>query len=361
MTKDGAGFSFPERYRTLQPTAERAIVSAREAAHKKLQAQVTRSTSKIVDLVYLAFGMPIPDGKSLVWLEEAVKEQDPQFSLAMDGREAQIIDTLLLADRIASGNQGTPALVLVGSFGGRRSTVDGGRMVASAQKALAWMGRSRGLAFEKRLAAPGWRDVTKVVSETAAGTPASFLAAVEAVATEAKATEARLVTEFNRALDALTNENRRLAEEVDLLWWHTGRRSYLLDRPMSEIDECMLPFVVGTDVAAMINVLPGPHGALGIIHQSLGPGAVVKQSIKASLEGFTHEDRIRMLEGVPTPVPPVASLSLGLHLFADEAMARATPAVFEKRTSVSMEAELSRFDIAVQAFYERMFIKVGWF
>lgn len=360
MSENESKFDFAGAYRKLQVSADRKDVIAREAAHKKVRKDLPNSASRIVDLALLAFDIPRGD-RSLTWLEAIVKEKDPHFSLEIDAHEARIIATLLLADMVSSGLPGTPALVMSGCLAGRRRMVDDDQVVLAARNSLASMGRTRGLAFSTKLSAPRWSDVSKAIAEAQPTNPATITEALKVIAEEAKAAEVRLVEKFNRALGDLTKENRRLAEEVDLLWWRMGRWSYLLDRPLSDIAEPALPFVVGTDVAAMINVLPGPHGALGVIRDALGPDADAKQTIKATIEAIPAPDRERLLTDVTANLVSVTPLNAALRLYDDDSIAASVPVVFEKRNGVSIETGLTRFEIAAQAFYERVLIKSGWF
>lgn len=353
-------FEFAEAYRKLQPGMDRSIIGFREAAHRKVRKDLPSNPDRIVDLARLAFDIPLSGGRTSVWLEEIVKEKDAHFSLEHDRNEARIVATILLADMIASGFPGTPALVLAGSFAGRRQTVDQEAIVMAARSALAGMSRTRRLGFRTQIAAARWQDIGKTVLAAKAGDAATIHTALEAIAAEAKASEVRMVEKFNSALSALTNENRRLAEEVDLLWWCMGRWSYLLDRPLSEIDGRALPFVIGTDVAAMINVLPGPHGALGIIRDALGAEADTRQTIKDTFEAVQAADRAALLRDLKSQPDPIALLNAGLRLYDDDAIAASIPALFAKHGGLSIETELTRFEIAVQAFYERMLIKSGW-
>ncbi|MBX9933699.1 MAG: hypothetical protein K2Y56_19630 [Methylobacterium sp.] len=353
-------FAFAEAYRKLQPGADRSIVGFREAAHRKVRKDLPKSEDKIVDLARLAFDIPVSSGQKPVWLEDILKEKDGHFSLEHDGNEARIVATILLADMIASGFAGTPALVLTGSFAGRRQTVDQEAIVMAARSGLADMGRTRRLGFRTQIAAARWQDIGKTVLAAKTGDAATIHTALEAIVTEAKASEARMVEKFNGALSALTNENRRLAEEVDLLWWRMGRWSYLLDRPLSEIHGQALPFVIGTDVAAMIHVLPGPHGALGIIRDALGGEANTRQTIKDTFEAVPTADRAALLQDTKTQPDPIALLNAGLRLYDDAAITASIPALFAKYGGLSIDTELTRFEIAVQAFYERMLIKSGW-
>lgn len=353
-------FDFTEAYRKLQAGAEKKDVVVREAAHKKVRKDLPNNATRIVDLAMLAFDVPLGGDRSLTWLETIVKEKDPHFSLEMDKHETRIIATLLLADMVASGFPGTPALVMSASLAGRRHTVDNDGVVLAARNSLASIGRRRGLAFNSRLGAPRWTDVSKSINAAQPGDPTTVQAALKAIADEAKAAESRLVEKFNEALGELTKENRRLAEEVDLLWWRMGRWSYLLDRALADVDDHALPFVVGTDVAAMINVLPGPHGALGVIRDALGADADAKQTIRSTFEAVSVSDRARLLADVKAELSSATPLNAGLRLYDDDSIAASLPAVFQKRNGVSIETELARCEIAYQAFYERMLIKSGW-
>jgi hypothetical protein len=360
MSENAGAFDFDDAYRRLQAGADRKIIAARGFSHRKAQKELTKDKDKIVDVALLAFDIPVSGDRMPTWLEAIVNEKDPHFSLERDRNEARIIATLLLAERIHDGFQATPALVMTGSLGGRRQTPDQDGVVFAARSLLASLGRNRGLRFNARLARPAWRDVSKALTAAKAGDPASMNGAIDAIAKEAKDAEVRLIETFNETLNQITAENRRLAEEVDLLWWRMGRWSYLLDRQLSEIDERALPFVAGTDVATMINVLPGPHGALGVIRDILGASADEQQTLRSTFEAIPASDRALLLKGVKPEVQPIASLNAGLWLYDDDSISASLPAIFAKRTGVPVDTELTRFQIAVQAFYERMLIKSGW-
>lgn len=361
MSENDSTFNFADTYLKLRPGADRKIVTAREFALRKAKKELDKDAHRIVDLALIAFDIPVTSDRAPTWLETIVNEKDAHFSLERDRNEARIIATILLAEKIHNGYSATPALVMTGSLGGRRQTPDQEAIVMAARSLLANLGRNRGLQFNARLARPAWRDVTKALGAAkAGGDPASMNAAIDTVAKEAKEAETRLVDTFNNALGQLTEENRRLAEEVDLLWWRMSRWSFLLDRPLSEIDERALPFVAGTDVATMITVPPGPHGALGVIRDILGPGADEPQTLKSVFEAVSAVDRALLLTDVKPNVQPIASLHAGLRLYDDDSISASLPAIFAKRAGVSIDTELTRFQIAVQAFYERMLIKSGW-
>ena len=61
-----------------------------------------------------------------------------------------------------------------------------------------------------------------------------------------------LAEAITTAFQALFNENRRLSEEVDLLWWHIGDWSECLGRPIGQVPEAARGLIAGADLAATI-------------------------------------------------------------------------------------------------------------
>jgi hypothetical protein len=100
------GFTFAEAYRTLQPSADRTITSARETAHKAIRAEATNNVRRQADLARLAFRLPVPPDSGLeTWFVKHVQKADSHFSPDMDKEEAARIATLLLLDVIRSGSK----------------------------------------------------------------------------------------------------------------------------------------------------------------------------------------------------------------------------------------------------------------
>lgn len=109
----------------------------------------------------------------------------------------------------------------------------------------------------------------------------------------------------------------------------------------------------------MVNTLPGPHGALGIVRKALGASADDRQTIEATLKAVEPDDRAKLLVGARDK-DVIASLNHGLALLNDEATADSFAKTFLKRTALSAGTELTRFEIAAQAYFERLFIKGRW-
>lgn len=359
---DGDAFDFADAFREFLPTAERSLLEARVAALIKLSTEARKSIEKIVGLARIAYGIPLGDGdRAGEWLQSTIREKEAGFSLSRDREDARIVSAIVLDSILQAGRYDRVAtLLLAATFAGQRRAPGTGKLELDARDIFSDSARNRGLKFNTSISKSQWRDTSKAMAGVAATFDATTVkTALEAVVAEAKAAEERAIEKFNATLNQLTTENVRLAEEVDLLWWHLGGWSYILKRPLGSIDATSLPFVIGSDVAQMVNSLPGPNGALGIIRKALGASADEKQTIEATLKAVDPDDRAKLLVGARDK-DVIASLNYGLALLDDETTADSFARTFHKRTALSSDAELTRFEIASQAYFERLFIKGEW-
>ncbi|MFN3171235.1 MAG: GTPase-associated system all-helical protein GASH [Hyphomicrobiales bacterium] len=359
---DDDEFDFADAFREFHPSAERSLVEARNAALIKLSTEARKSVAKIVGLTRITYDVPLADGDETgEWLQATIREKEAGFSLIRDREDARIMSAIVLDSILQAGNYDRVATLLMAAmFAGQRRAPGDGKLEIAARDIFVASARSRGMMFNPRVSKSQWRETAKTtasVETTFDG--ATVKTAIEAVATEAKAAEARAIEKFNKVLDQLTAENVRLAEEVDLLWWHLGGWSYMLERPLDTIEATSLPFVIGSDVAQMVNSLPGPHGALGIVRKALGASADDRQTIEATLKAVEPDDRAKLLVDARDK-DVIASLNYGLALLDDVTMADSFEKTFQKRTALSSGAEMTRFDIAAQAYFERLFINGAW-
>ncbi|WP_018632654.1 GTPase-associated system all-helical protein GASH [Neomegalonema perideroedes] len=359
---DDDAFDFADAFRDFQPTAERSLVEARVAALAKLSTEARNSVEKIVGLTHIAYGIPLSEGEETgEWLQATIREKEAGFSLSRDREDARIMSAIVLESTLQAGNRDHVAtLLLAATFADQRRAPGTGKLELAARDIFSDSARNRGLKFSTRISKSQWRDTSKAIAGFAATFDATTVkTALDAVVAEAKAAEERAIEKFNVTLNQLTVENVRLAEEVDLLWWHLGGWSYILKRPLDSIEAASLPFVIGSDVAQMVNDLPGPHGALGIIRRALGTSADERQTIAATLRAVEPGDRFKLLDGARDK-DVIASLHYGLGLLDDEATATSFTKTFHKRTALTPDTKLTRFEIAAQAYFERLFIKGRW-
>lgn len=355
-----ADFNFIDAYRDMQPTASREVIAAREAAYLSILKEAPKTSVRLAELTRVYFGLAIHDEDGFdAWFGKAIRQKDKFISLQRDKEEVSRIAALALMGGIRSGWAFTPALVLAASFLGKRPTPDGGRVLDEANRSLAEAARNRTLTFSARVPNPKFAISSQLATIATNADPSAVKAALETVGSEVKSALTSTVTGVNEAFEDLVKENRRLAEEVDLLWWHLGQWSYVLDRPLADVDPAALPFVIGNDVASMVSVLPGPHGALGIIRRALAGTELESQKVSDTLRSLQSADRALVLKQSRAGAKDIAVLSCGLQLIEDEPSA-SQAAAFKRATSIAFDTKLTRYEIARQAYYERLFIKHGW-
>ncbi len=359
MNVEAHPFNFTDAYRTLQPTASREAVAARESSHGELMKQIKLPTH-VLDLCRLAFGMTIPAqselGRSFV---AEVRKGDLQFSLTHDRAEAGRIAALLLADRLARGSTQDAIAVLATSFAGQRASADEDGLTDLAGHCRARSARGRGHAGRPgAIAYPNAPDRSSLIAALDQGvTPPAVKALLEAMIADGQAGGEGLAKVVTTVVQGLFNENQRLAEEVDLLWWHIGDWSECLGRPIAHVPEAGRGLIAGADLAAMIRVLPGPYGTTGILRRSLGQDAEQSMTLREAVEALDPDDLKRAYAScTDTDILPVHA---AVQLCLDRGHG-AWGQAFEKACGVSSEAPLTRHKIALQAFWERSLVKHGW-
>jgi hypothetical protein len=119
------------------------------------------------------------------------------------------------------------------------------------------------------------------------------------------------VTALGNAYQALRNDNLRLAEETDMLWWHVGDWSNILDIPRTSVPKKSVGLVSGLDLGAMVALTPGPYGAYGILKQALGATGDKQASLTDAVSGLEAEQIGRLaLPKAPDVFPVLTALQL---------------------------------------------------
>lgn len=354
-------FDVVGEYRALQPSQTRELIEARRSSFQKLQAASNKHNRRVLDLARIAYGIPHPaESDAEAWFDQIVKTDDRAFSVKHDAAEAALIAALVLRSRLALGLNYTSIVVHAAAFAGKRPTPDKGQLSLAARMAIEQIARARGAssASPQVTTAKAMAILPLIQKYKEDQDVGSEIQALEAIQKDYTAQLTQIVSSADSAVTALYSENRRLAEEVDLLWWHLGRHSLLLDRPIESIDAPVRPIVIGMDIAKMINELPGPFGVYGIIRQALGP--LADTPVKVS-------EAIRALQ--PEHGRLVGTVSIGNYglapIFGASADALHGDGVpsgiqFKKKTGLSFETKLTGYELAIQAYHEGLLFKQEW-
>jgi hypothetical protein len=348
-------FDFMTSYRKLVPQASREIVDARQKAHSQLRPKIT-TMQHIYDLCRLAFQLDPHSPGLTAWFEVPVKAADPQFSLEIDKAEAGRIASLLLRDHIISGAGAYTALVvLTASYCGQRTTVDDNALLVLAKDKVTSVAKLQRKLSSAAIKAPllAMPAVATKAIEPNPPTTEGLSIAFEAVMKSAEEALATLAELANDAVTASRADTERLAEEVDMLWWYLGDWCDLLGKARTSIDSTNSALVSGIELGSLVQRIPGPHGAYGLLLRSAGEAAEKKTTLGAAVTSFGNADARKL--GSPTSLPAWAKPIFPVHA----ALQSATEGTND-RQDVS-EIEMGAYEIGLQAYRERMLINYGGF
>lgn len=341
-------FEFMTAYRKLVPQTPREVVDARQKAYSHLSPQVN-AMPRIYDLCRLAFQLDPQGPEVTTWFEQPIKESDPQFSIEIDKAEAGRLASLLLREHIAGGAGPYSALAVVtASFCGKRSTVDDNIVMIEAKDALTSEAKRQRELASSKVQGPqlALSPAALKALEPNPPTPDSIKGTLEQVTKAASDAFAALTKQANEAIAASRGDTQRLAEEVDMLWWHLGDWSDLVGKSRSKIKGVALPLVSGIELGSLVQRIPGPYGAYGLLSRSAS--SVDNTTLTAAIKSLSKDDVTKLASTQPLPAftrplfPVHAALSGGVN----------------DLKSVS-DIELDALDIALQAYRERMLINYG--
>jgi hypothetical protein len=111
------------------------------------------------------------------------------------------------------------------------------------------------------------------------------------------------------------------------------------------------------DIGEMVSAAPGPYGTYGIIRKALGDLAEEKFKLSDAVKELSDE-----FDGlISKPVSRYAAAPI--HGAVGEVLLEGIPVVaaqFKRRTGLPFDVKLTGYELAVQAYHERMLSKLGW-
>ncbi|MEH2711425.1 hypothetical protein ABIF21_002448 [Bradyrhizobium elkanii] len=257
-----AEFNFIESYKLLQPATDRAVVDLRKAGFDQIVKSIT--WGQIVDLGRLAFNLPYDAAVYAEWFQKPLHDADPHFFVAQDAAEAGRIAVLVLRHFVAQGQTATTTalIALASSYAGKRPALDNGELVTRSRDVIAASSKKAAMtAPSAKIGIPKAADHSAKKTEMTNGFDAPRTAALaEALVQDLRTGSEAAVTALSDAYLALRQDNLRLAEEIDMLWWHVGDWSNALDIPRTSISKKSVGLVSGVDLGAMVKFSPGPYG-----------------------------------------------------------------------------------------------------
>jgi hypothetical protein len=245
--------------------------------------------------------------------------------------------------------------VLTCSFGGQRTPIDI-ELLGEARDFLTEKAKAqRIVGAHGKIAAPAARSMKEIVEAIDVANVSTIRVAVDAAIADARDSVVKTAQSASVAYEDLQKDTIRLAEEVDMLWWHIGDWSEKLGRSRTELPERAVGLVSGIELGRFVRDLPGPLGAFGVLRRTLAKQSETKIKLDEAVESLGDDVGKIALE-IPNSAMAVYPVHAAIQL-ASQYGRDTWQSKFDAQVGLLKEFELSNFDLSVQAFRERSLLK----
>jgi len=355
-------FNFADSYRAAGLTIGPDILRMREDPFKKLRQTIDPRIA--IDLVRLYFDLDVPRGTD--WFRDAFSEADPSFSLIDNAREVAVLAAGLLEGAADDGKVYAALATLTTAVGGfrqpavRPELIEGMRVTIQT-KALS--NRQDPPANPKQIKRLSNSSVqAELEALTQSPDLARACALLKQASEESSAATKALISQVLSVVQPLATQVLTLREEVEMLWWHIGGWSRMLEKPFAELDVGLAAVLAGIDMADMSRSATGPAAAPAVLQRTLLAGREVNTTriaIKDAVDALPEAklDLLTLAEELVS-VPDVCPL---LTAFAKAKQVGVSPAwhkVFAKATGLEAESVcLAPLELAMQAHREQLLLR----
>jgi hypothetical protein len=354
-------FNFADNYRAAGLTTGADALRARQEPFDELRRAIDPRTA--TDLTRLYFGLSVPRGTN--WFRDAFAATDASFSLIDNAREASVLAAGLLEAAVADGKVFAALATLTAGVSGLRQPPVRPDLIAVMGFAI------REKAVSARQQAPADPNKIRLPSKSKMATELAALAQTPDLQTastllkqlseESADITKNLATQVLNVVQPLVAQVLTLREEVEMLWWHVGGWSRLLDKPFAELELGLAAVLAGIDMADMSRSETGPAAAPAIFQRTLAAGRKGKTgkiSIKDAVGALPQDqfDRLTLPAALGT-VPDVCPV---LTAFAKAKEIGAGPtwhASFGRTTGLDAGLAFAPLELAMQAFREWLLLR----
>jgi len=357
-----AGFNFADRYRAAGLNPGPDTLGRRQEPFEKLREAVDAKSA--VELTRLYFGLGSPNGTD--WFRDAFHGADASFSMLDNKREAAVLAACLLEASFGDGKIVCALAPLATTAGGARQPEAAPQVLADFEYGLS------AEAVSSRKRNHGDADVIRLPAKSNLPTDAAAFAQsitndwakvagfFGQVSNESIEATKALATQTARVIRPLLADVADLREEVEILWWHIGGWSRLLEAPFSELPPATAAAMAGLDMADLSRALVGPAAARALLQRTIASGrkgklgkATIRESVNGLPEGALDKLNPHIaLAGVPDVCPVLTAFAKARETGAGAAW----HAAFRRASGVTEDAEFRTLDLAIQVYRERQIL-----
>lgn len=171
-----------------------------------------------------------------------------------------------------------------------------------------------------------------------------------------------LATQVFSVVKPLAAQVLTLREEVEMLWWHVGGWSRVLEKPFAQLELGLAAVFAGIDMAEMSRTETGPAAAPAIFQRTLAAGRkgkTAKIAIRDAVDALPQNafDRLTLPDALGT-VPDICPVLTAFAKAREIGAGPAWHASFGKATGLDAGLAFVPLDLAMQAFRERLLLRV---
>lgn len=286
-------FNFADSYRVAGLNPGHDTLKLRQEPFDSLLNNI--DVHMAIKLIRIYFGLPSQDNAE--WFRAAFGETDTSFSLIDNAREAAVLASGLLNAAMDNG-ESYAALAVLTTAAGNREPIVRDNLIQKAinslnQKSISerqhTLKSASTLKVPQQIKTPEEFDSTDLeqVAKMMQKHTDEIYNIVKNIVSQAR----NIITPLHAEVDALR-------EEVEILWWHIGGWSRILEKPFSELDLAVSASMAGLDLAALIHSSTGPAAAPAILHRTIYSGrqSDIEKITVAEMANSFHEESLKLLK-----------------------------------------------------------------
>lgn len=198
-------------------------------------------------------------------------------------------------------------------------------------------------------------DFSQAIAKAKDGTPEAIAAAFTAAAEAMRGTVGGMAQRQRNVVDVLDKFLRIQDEELQMLWWLVGQRSFDLNIGFTKIAPVVKPLVMAKELADLTAIPPGPRALEALLVRA----GLTEEPPKTRLTDAimaADEDWARSFVGGQNYSAVTTPLHLALQRQLETGKGDAWVSSWAAVTEISAEAELAPLALALQFYRERLIL-----
>ncbi len=355
-----AAFNFADSYRAAGLTPGPEILRLRQEPFDTLREKIDPALA--VNLTRLYFGLELPSGTD--WFRDVFGATDSSFSMYDNQREAAVLAAGLLEAGLNDGKPYAGLAPLVTAASGARTPLVRPELLEIAKGSLisnAVRNRQRSAANASLIKLPGKSKAPEAIAALLQSPDWNKVGTIlNQMITDSNDWTKNLANQVAGVIKPLTEQVADLREEMDMLWWHVGGWSRVLNKPFADLKPALVAAMAGLDLADLSRTSVGVAAAPAILQRTLSLAdrkKVASVTIGDAVDAMSSDD-LGNLEfgGALNGVREICPVLTAFAKAAEIGTGTAWHASFKKATQLEPMLAFSPIGLATQVYRERLLL-----